>query len=282
MTEKKREKKDLLSNRALILIMIIGALIIAYPSFSDWWNSFHQTRAIASYVDAVANLNKEDYERMFAEAEAYNKTLIDKSDRYHLSEEEKKEYEKILDVTGTGIMGYVEIPKIHISYPIYHGTDEAVLQIAIGHIEGSSFPVGGIGTHSAISGHRGLPSARLFTDVDRLIEGDTFMIQILDRTITYEVDQIHTVLPEELDDLKIDPEKDYCTLITCSPYGINSHRLLIRGYRVDNAFDKTRVTADAVQLRPEIVAPIVAVPIVLVLLIGLLIKTGRKKKETNA
>lgn len=282
MTEKKREKKELLSNRALILIMIIGALIIAYPSFSDWWNSFHQTRAIASYVDAVANLNKEDYERMFAEAEAYNKTLIDKSDRYHLSEEEKKEYEKILDVTGTGIMGYVEIPKIHISYPIYHGTDEAVLQIAIGHIEGSSFPVGGIGTHSAISGHRGLPSARLFTDVDRLIEGDTFMIQILDRTITYEVDQIHTVLPEELDDLKIDPEKDYCTLITCTPYGINSHRLLIRGHRVDNAFDKTRVTADAVQLRPEIVAPIVAVPIVIVLLIGLLIKTGRKKKETNA
>ena len=282
MTEKKREKKELLSNRALILIMIIGALIIAYPSFSDWWNSFHQTRAIASYVDAVANLNKEDYERMFAEAEAYNKTLIDKSDRYHLSEEEKKEYEKILDVTGTGIMGYVEIPKIHISYPIYHGTDEAVLQIAIGHIEGSSFPIGGIGTHSAISGHRGLPSARLFTDVDRLIEGDTFMIQILDRTITYEVDQIHTVLPEELDDLKIDPEKDYCTLITCTPYGINSHRLLIRGHRVDNAFDKTRVTADAVQLRPEIVAPIVAVPIVLVLLIGLMIKTGRKKKKTNA
>ena len=282
MTESKREKKELLSNRALILIMIIGALIIAYPSFSDWWNSFHQTRAIASYVDAVANLNKEDYERMFAEAEAYNKTLIDKSDRYHLSEEEKKEYEKILDVTGTGIMGYVEIPKIHISYPIYHGTDEAVLQIAIGHIEGSSFPIGGIGTHSAISGHRGLPSARLFTDVDRLIEGDTFMIQILDRTITYEVDQIHTVLPEELDDLKIDPEKDYCTLITCTPYGINSHRLLIRGHRVDNAFDKTRVTADAVQLRPEIVAPIVAVPIVLVLLIGLMIKTGRKKKKTNA
>lgn len=262
--------------------MIIGALIIAYPSFSDWWNSFHQTRAIASYVEAVANLNKDDYERMFAEAEAYNRTLLDKSNHFNLSDEEKEEYKKILDVASSGIMGYVEIPKIHISYPIYHGTDEAVLQIAIGHIEGSSFPIGGIGTHSAISGHRGLPSARLFTDIDRLTEGDTFMIQILDRTVTYEVDQVHTVLPEELDDLKIDPEKDYCTLITCTPYGINTHRLLIRGHRVDNAFDRTRVTADAVQLRPEIVAPIVAVPILLVLLIGLLAKTGIRKKKKKS
>lgn len=277
----KGKKIDLLSNRVLITIMVIGFLILAYPSVSDWWNSFHQSRAIASYVETVANLDQSDFDKMIADAEYYNASLIDKKNRFKMSEEETRAYNSILDVTGTGIMGYVQIPKIHISYPIYHGTEDTVLQIAIGHIAGSSLPVGGAGTHCLISGHRGLPSARLFTDIDRLTEGDTFVLQVLDRTYTYEVDQIRIVLPEELDSLTIDPEKDYCTLITCTPYGINTHRLLVRGHRVDNELDGSKVVAEAIVLRPEIVAPVIAVPM-LVILLAWVFLSSRKKKNRQA
>lgn len=277
----KGKKIDLLSNRVLITIMVIGFLILAYPSVSDWWNSFHQSRAIASYVETVANLDQSEFDKMIADAEYYNASLIDKKNRFKMSEEETRAYNSILDVTGTGIMGYVQIPKIHISYPIYHGTEDTVLQIAIGHIAGSSLPVGGAGTHCLISGHRGLPSARLFTDIDKLTEGDTFVLQVLDRTYTYEVDQIRIVLPEELDSLTIDPEKDYCTLITCTPYGINTHRLLVRGHRVDNELDGSKVVAEAIVLRPEIVAPVIAVPM-LVILLAWVFLSSRKKKNRQA
>lgn len=277
----KGKKIDLLSNRVLITIMVIGFLILAYPSVSDWWNSFHQSRAIASYVETVANLDQSEFDKMIADAEYYNATLIDKKNSFKMSEEETRAYNSILDVTGTGIMGYVQIPKIHISYPIYHGTEDTVLQIAIGHIAGSSLPVGGAGTHCLISGHRGLPSARLFTDIDKLTEGDTFVLQVLDRTYTYEVDQIRIVLPEELDSLTINPEKDYCTLITCTPYGINTHRLLVRGHRVDNELDSSKVVAEAIVLRPEIVAPVIAVPMLVILLVWVFL-SGRKKKNRQA
>lgn len=277
----KGKKIDLLSNRVLITIMVIGFLILAYPSVSDWWNSFHQSRAIASYVETVANLDQSEFDKMIADAEYYNASLIDKKNRFKMSEEETRAYNSILDVTGTGIMGYVQIPKIHISYPIYHGTEDTVLQIAIGHIAGSSLPVGGAGTNCLISGHRGLPSARLFTDIDKLTEGDTFVLQVLDRTYTYEVDQIRIVLPEELDFLTIDPEKDYCTLITCTPYGINTHRLLVRGHRVDNELDSSKVVAEAIVLRPEIVAPVIAVPM-LVILLAWVFLSSRKKKNRHA
>ena len=259
--------------------MLVGIGLIAYPTFSDWWNQFHQTRAIASYAETVANMDKETFDRMWAEAEEYNRKLLDNPSRYNMSDEEKAEYSRILDVTGTGIMGYLDIPKIDVTLPIYHGVDEAVLQVAIGHIEGTSFPIGGIGVHSAVSGHRGLPSARLFTDVDKLESGDKFMMQVLDRTITYEVDQIRIVLPEELQDLQIDPEKDYMTLVTCTPYGINTHRLLIRGHRVENELGTINVTADAMQFKPYIVAPLVAAPILLILLIMLLVMTSSRNKR---
>ena len=265
----------------LILILIAGLGLILYPTFSDWWNSFHQSRAIASYVQTVANLDKEDYDRMLQEAQAYNRSLLTKSNRYIFSEEDKEEYNSILDVTGTGIMGYVEVPSIGISLPIYHGTEEAVLQTAIGHIEGTSFPVGGIGTHCAVSGHRGLPAARLFTDIDQLKEGDTFLLQVLDRTLTYEVDQIRIVLPTELQDLEIDPQEDYCTLITCTPYGVNTHRLLVRGKRIENQAMEVNVVAEAIQLEPVLVAPLVAAPILLVLIILLLALTRNKKSKTR-
>ena len=254
-----------------------------YPTFSDWWNSFHQTRAIAGYTAAVANMDREEFDRMWAEAEAFNTYLSQKSGRFNLSEQELETYNSILDVTGTGIMGYIDIPSIKISLPVYHGTDEAILQIAIGHIIGTSFPIGGEGSHCAVSGHRGLPSAKLFTDIDKLQAGDKFLLQVLDRTLTYEVDQIRIVLPQELQDLEIDPYSDYCTLITCTPYGVNTHRLLVRGHRVDNDnTDATRVTADAMRFEPVIVAPLVAAPILFILLIYVLISTSRWNKRRTA
>ena len=270
-------------NLILVLIMLIGVGLLVYPTFSDWWNSFHQTRAIAGYTAAVANMDREEFDRMWAEAEAFNTYLSQKSGRFNLSEQELETYNSILDVTGTGVMGYIDIPSIKISLPVYHGTDEAILQIAIGHIIGTSFPIGGEGSHCAVSGHRGLPSAKLFTDIDKLQAGDKFLLQVLDRTLTYEVDQIRIVLPQELQDLEIDPYSDYCTLITCTPYGVNTHRLLVRGHRVDNDnTDATRVTADAMRFEPVIVAPLVAAPILFILLIYVLISTSRWNKRRTA
>ena len=275
-----KEKSGRFVNVILILVLLLGIVLIAYPSFSDWWNSFHQTRVIAGYAEKVANMDHEAFDRMMAEAEAYNERLVEKSSRFVLSEEEVEEYNSILDVTGTGIMGYIDIPKIDISLPIYHGVDQAVLQVAIGHIVGTSLPIGGIATHAVVSGHRGLPAARLFTDLDKLEKGDKFIIQVLDRTLTYEVDQIRIVLPDELQDLQIDPEKDYMTLVTCTPYGINTHRLLVRGHRVENDIPNAiNVTADALQFKPYYVAPIVAAPILLILLIVMLIMTSSRYRE---
>ena len=236
-------------------------------------------RAIAGYVEQVANLDDDFYEQLWADAEEYNRTLVGKSNRYTLTDEEKAEYESLLNVSGTGIIGYIEIPVIDCSLPVYHGTDEAVLQIALGHIEGTSLPVGGESTHCVISGHRGLPRARLFTDLDKLLVGDTFMLRVLDETLTYEVDQIRIVEPQEIKEIEIEDGKDYCTLVTCTPYGINTHRLLVRGHRVESQAESqnVRVTADAMQIDPVIVAPLVAVPMLLVLLIILLVKTRRRK-----
>ena len=275
----RKKKKFSIFNLILGLIMLVGIGIIAYPSFADWWNNFHQARAISSYVEQVATMDKEDFDRMWSDAEAYNVSLLHNSSRLSLSEAEIAAYRSILDVTGTGIMGYIDIPKINISLPVYHGIDDEVLQIAIGHIPGTSLPVGGLGTHCVLSGHRGLPSAKLFSDIDQLVEGDTFLIQVLDRTLTYEVDQIRIVLPSELQDLQIDPEQDYCTLVTCTPYGINTHRLLVRGHRIETLAGDARVTADAMQLEPIFVAPLVAAPILLILLILLLITTSGKNKR---
>ena len=263
----------------LVLILLTGVSLLLYPTVSDYWNSFHQSRAIASYVEAVAEIDNTDYEKMWQEAVAYNEKLKDNSGRWTPTDEELEEYERLLNVSDTGIMGYIEIPKIKVSLPIYHGTDEAILQIAIGHIPGSSLPVGGKGTHCVVSGHRGLPSAKLFTDLDQLEEGDLFMMRILDETLTYEVDQVRIVEPEELSDLEIDEDKDLCTLVTCTPYGINSHRLLVRGHRVENLKEDTiRVTADAQQIDPVMVAPVVAVPLILLLGIGAWIGGRRRRR----
>lgn len=271
--------KKNLSSIILVLIFIIGLSLLLYPSFSDYWNSFHQSRAIASYAQSVTTIDDDQYEKMWAQAQEYNTTLAKKQNRWVLSEEEYEEYESLLNIGGTGIIGYIEIPNIKVSLPIYHGVDEAVLQIAVGHIEGSSLPVGGEGTHCVISGHRGLPSAKLFTNLDEMEEGDLFMMRVLDETLTYEVDQIRIVEPEDLSALEIEEGKDLCTLVTCTPYGINSHRLLVRGHRVENmeSANSIRVTADAMQIDPVMVAPVIAVPILLILLIWLLVHYRKRR-----
>lgn len=274
-------KKGNLSTVILILVFMLGLGLLLYPSVSDYWNSFHATRSITAYAEQVAELDNDRYAELWAAAREYNERLAQKEKRFILSDEEKKEYNELLNVSGAGVIGYIEIPPIKCSLPIYHGTDETVLQIAIGHIEGSSLPVGGEGTHSVLSGHRGLPSAKLFTDLDRLTEGDRFLLRILDETLSYEVDQILIVEPHEMGALEIEAGKDYCTLVTCTPYGINTHRLLVRGHRVENEEDaqSVRVTADALQIEPTIVAPLVAAPMLLVLLIAMLISTGRKRNR---
>ena len=268
-----------LSTILLVFILLIGLSLLLYPSVSDYWNSFHQTRAIATYAENVAKLDNNQYDHLWEEARAYNEALCFRSNPYYLSEEQKAQYESLLDVSGLGVMGYIEIPEIDVSLPIYHGTEESVLQIAVGHLEWSSLPVGGESTHCVFSGHRGLPSAKLFTNLDKLREGDTFLLRVLDEVLTYEVDQILIVEPQEIDALKIVEGKDYCTLVTCTPYGINTHRLLVRGHRIDNIEQaKTiRVTADAIQIEPMLVAPIVAIPMLLILLILLLLPRRRKK-----
>jgi len=266
----------------LILILLIGVSLLLYPTFADWWNSFHQTRAIASYTEEVANIDDDRYAELWSAAREYNLALLDRENGFWLSEERKEEYQSLLNIGGNGIMGYIEIPELKITLPIYHGTDEAVLQIAVGHLDWSSLPVGGSSTHCVLSGHRGLPSARLFTDLDKMVEGDLFLLRVLDEVLTYEVDQIRIVLPHEVDDLVIEENKDLCTLVTCTPYGVNSHRLLIRGHRVETQeTGVVRVTADAIQIEPAIVAPFLAAPVLLFLLLLLLLpkrkKTGKEE-----
>lgn len=224
-------KKKHISTIIIALIFLAGLGFLLYPTVSNLWNRAHQSRAIATYTKQVEKLDDSQNKEMLKAARKYNKSLLKKSDHWKLSKKDKKKYESLLDVSGTGIMGYIEVPKIDCSLPIYHGTDEGALQIAIGHLEGSSLPVGGKNTHCVLSGHRGLPSARLFTDLDQMEEGDVFVLNVLGRKLAYEVDQIKVVLPDEMSDLEIVQGKDLCTLVTCTPYGINTHRLLVRGHR---------------------------------------------------
>ena len=275
------KKKGNFLNILLVLVFLVGLSLLLYRSVSDYWNSFHQTRAIATYSEEVANLENEQYDELWAAAQQYNRSLTERGNAYVLSEEQKEAYEELLDVSGLGVMGYIEIPEIDVSLPVYHGTEESVLQIAVGHLEWSSLPVGGESTHCVLSGHRGLPSAKLFTNLDKLTEGDIFLLRVLDEVLTYEVDQILIVEPQETGALRIEEGKDYCTLVTCTPYGINTHRLLVRGHRIENQANAAsiRVTADAMQIEPVIVAPIVAAPLLLCLMLWVLLRDPKKKKR---
>lgn len=260
----------------LVAVFMIGIGLIGYPSFSDYWNSFHQSRAIMNYTETVANMDQEKFDALIQEAEEYNAKLARTGINWTMSEEQQKQYDNLLNFDGTGNMGYINIPKINVELPIYHGTSDSVLQTSIGHLEETSLPVGGESTHTVLSGHRGLPSAKLFTDLDKLTEGDTFTLNILNQTLTYEVDQIRIVEPTDLSDLQIAEGQDLCTLVTCTPYGINTHRLLVRGHRIANQNGEAQVIADALQIRPIYIMPFVAVPILLILIIAVLIFPKRR------
>ena len=270
---------DRLFTIILVSVMLAGIGLLAYPSLADYWNSFHQSRAVMSYAEHVSDMNAEEYNRLLSEAQAYNERFVENGLNWHLTEEEKAEYESVLDVDGSGVMGYIRIPKIDVMLPVYHGTAEEILQTSIGHLEQSSFPISGESVHSMLSGHRGLPSARLFTDLDKLKEGDTFTVTVLNETTTYEVDHVWIVTPEDLSHLTIDKGKDYCTLITCTPYGINTHRLLVRAHRIENPDGEAMVVADAIQIRPVFIAPFLSVPLLAVLLCYVLISTAVKNRK---
>ena len=270
------------SNIILILIFLVGLSVMLYPTVSDYVNQKNQSRAVASYSEEVENLSDVDYQAYFDAADDYNRRLAETPDAFYRPEQVSG-YTDTLDVSGTGIMGYITISKIGVELPVYHGTSDGVLQVAAGHLEGSSLPVGGAGTHAVISAHRGLPSAKLFTNLDELEAGDTFTITVLDRVLTYEVDQISIVLPTETDLLQPVEGKDYVTLMTCTPYGINTHRLLVRGKRIENAENQKhiRVTADALRIEPIIVAPALAVPMLLVMLVVMLAVPHLRKRKNQ-
>lgn len=278
-----KKKNNNWTTAFLVLLLLAGVSLLLYPSLSDYWNSMHQTRAIASYAETVSQLDTAQYDEMWKAAQDYNRSLAQRETVFALTDEQKAAYESLLDVSGLGVMGYIEIPEIDCSLPIYHGTEESVLQVAVGHLEWSNLPVGGEGTHCVLSGHRGLPSAKLFTNLDKLAVGDTFLLRVLDEVLTYEVDQILIVEPEQVDALGIVPGEDYCTLVTCTPYGINTHRLLVRGHRVENTPEAARmhVTADATQFDPLLVAPVLAIPVLLLLLMILLVPKRRRKSRED-
>ena len=269
-----------LSTIILILIFLVGLSVMLYPSVSDAVNRKHQSRAVADYAEKVEQLSDADYQTYFDAADAYNRQLNTTPNAFY-KPDLVSGYAQTLDISGTGIMGYITIPKISVELPIYHGTDEGVLQVAAGHLEGSSLPVGGAGTHAVISAHRGLPSAKLFTNLDELEVGDRFTITVLDRVLTYEVDQISIVLPTETDQLLPTEGMDYVTLMTCTPYGVNTHRLLVRGKRVETTESQKhiRVAADVFRIEPIIVAAILAIPMLLAALVGVLVAPHLRKRS---
>ena len=288
-----KKKKHRVSNLILVLILLSGVAIAGYPAFSDYWNSMHQTRAIAGYAERVAEMTNDEYVTVWEDALDYNRRLASNPNPWAMEDEDIDDYERQLNVDGTGNMGFVSIPRIDVNLPVYHGTSEAVLQSSIGHIDGTSLPAGSVhpdeddydkvefASHSVLSGHRGLPSAKLFSDLDVLEVGDVFYLNVLDQTLTYQVDKITVILPEDSSELAIVPGKDYCTLMTCTPYGINTHRLLVRGVRVENEKElvDVRVTADALKVEPLYVVPFIAGPVLLLMILWVVLFAGKKKKS---
>lgn len=281
--------KKHLSTILLVLILLVGVAIMLYPTVSDYVNSLHQSRAVATYAQKVENMDSGQYEEILKAARQYNAELAQNPRIAKLTDAEAERYAQLLNVDGNGVMGYIEIPSIRVSLPIYHGTSDVVLQSGVGHTEWSSLPVGGEGSHCVLPGHRGLPSAKLFTNLDKLVEGDTFTLHVLNEVLTYEVDQILVVEPQETEALQIVPGKDYCTLVTCTPYGINSHRLLVRGHRVANAgigeaqetqsTQDAAVVADAPRVEPVIVVLLVICGLVILVSIVLLLKEMKRRHK---
>lgn len=276
------KKKGQFSNIILFVLFLAGLSLLLYPSLANYINSKHQTVAIAAYSEKVSAIEEDDCESYWQDAIRYNAAIPGRVNQFAPSEEELTQYYRLLDPSGNGIMGYIEIPAIDVTLPIYHGAEENVLQVGVGHLDWTSLPVGGEDTHCVLSGHRGLPRAKLFTHLDKLVEGDIFMLRVLDEVLTYEVDQILIVLPDESDELKIVPGADLCTLVTCTPYGINTHRLLVRGHRIETPEDvpTIRITADAIQVDPLLVAPVLIIPIIILAVVAVYLpKPGKGRRK---
>ena len=289
----KRKKRS--TTPLLVIAFMIGLVLLLYPGLSNYYNSYLQSRAIYYYAETVATMDENQYSAIWEAALDYNAELAETGTRWDLDDEEKAAYDAVLDINGSGNMGFIDIPKINVSLPLYHGTEESVLQTSIGHIEGTSLPAGSryedddltrplFGSHCVLSGHRGLPSAKLFSELDKLVEGDIFILTVLDQTLTYEVDQIRIVEPTDVSNLLIEEGRDLCTLVTCTPYGVNTHRMLVRGHRVENQ-RKTdiRIIADGIKIQPMFVAPFIAIPILVLMVIWMLVMTsGWRRRRKNA
>ncbi len=272
--------KKHLSTILLVLVFLVGLSVMLYPTISEYWNEKRQSKAIVDYQSMIESMRPEDYTAEFKKAKEYNKKL--NSLDYPFTEAERiKDYNSIFNINRNGMMGYVTIPSIKVELPIYHGISDQVLNVAAGHLEGTNLPTGGKGNHVVLSAHRGLPSAKLFTNLDKVRMGDTFTLTILDRVFTYEVDQIVVVLPQEIETLYPIEGRDYCTLVTCTPYGINTHRLLVRGKRIKNIEPEKdiNVVTDAYQIDPLIVTPAVAAPMLGVLLVVLLVQYRKRRRD---
>ena len=278
----KEQIKSRTGSILLVLVAIVGLSLLLYPSLSNYWNSIYSTHSISVYSERVAVLSEKEYTDIWESAWNYNNGIRYGSKEHILKDSDKLTYEKLLNISGDGVMGYMEIPSIKVTLPISHGTSDEVLEKGVGHVEWSSLPVGGKSTHCVLSSHRGLPSAKLFTDLDKLELGDTFMLCILDEVLTYKVDQILIVKPEETEALSITEGEDYCTLVTCTPYGINTHRLLVRGHRIDNEDDAAtvHVTSEGVVIEPQIIAPLVAIPMLIIVFIIILALDSKNKNLT--
>ncbi len=265
--------------KVLIVFCFIGLSLLLYPRFSNYWNLRHSTQVVNSYENVLEDFAPADYHNIWDDAIQYNKDLLEESSTFELSAEMKARYDQTLNVTGDGLIGYIEIPKIGVTLPLYHTCSSYVLQSNAGHLEWSSLPTGGESTHCVISAHRGLPSAKLFTDLDMVREGDIFKITVLDQTLNYEVDRIRTVEPEDLSELTVQNGKDICTLFTCTPYGINTHRLLVRGHRIANDEAEVRLVSEAVLIDELVVAAFVGYPILFILTLIVLFKKPESKKR---
>ena len=263
-----------------VIIFLTGLSLLLYPTVSNFWNSKHQTQAVAEYSDRIEKMGVQEQKQALEQAVQYNQTLVSDAGRFNPSKEQDALYKSLLNADGTGMMGYITIPEIRCKLALYHTVDNSVLQVGIGHLEGSSLPVGGRGTHCVFSGHRGLSSARLFTDLDKLQKGDVFLLHIYDQVLTYEIDQIRIVEPGDYGPLEIEEDKDLCTLLTCTPYGINTQRLLVRGKRIANcAGDDSRITSDAVKINTVVVATGIAIPLLIISFIAVDISVWRSRKK---
>lgn len=256
MKGKKKKKKITIKDIIRLIVLLVAFSVLLYPTFSSYLNEKNGSKVVSYYDEESVKLSKAEKEQMLEEARAYNKEMLGNIDLIDPFSQEDVEidarYESLLNVDGSGMMGYIRIPKINVELPIYHGTSEAVLQAGVGHFWGTSLPVGGESTHTVLTGHRGLPTKTLFTNMDKLEVGDIFYIKVLDETLAYQIDQILTVLPQETDSLSIEPGKDYATLVTCTPFAINTHRLLVRGERIP--YEEATKQEPDTNIKPELLS----------------------------